>query len=121
MVRQRELGVDGAHVDDGAGRRAAFASPLPDHLAGHGLRHQKRSAQIDAEHAVEFLDGEIEEGRIVDHAGVVHQDVDPAESLECCRECALDVAGLGYVARHINRLAALGFDALGPRSVRLSR
>ena len=94
------------------------ALALRHHLPGRRLRHQERPAQVDAQHAVELVDAKLEERRIVEDAGVVHQHIDAAEGLEGGGQRVVDVAGLADIAGDIDGLAAARLDGprhLGPR------
>ena len=71
-VRQRDVLVDGRHVDDPP------AAALLDHSAGGALGAQERGDEVEVEHTAEALQLELEERRGVAGAGVVDERVDPA-------------------------------------------
>ena len=84
------------------------------HLHGPGgdLGAEEGAAQVDLEHPVEVLVGEVEEGPIAQDAGVVHPDVDAAELGLGRPEDPVDplAGGHGVVVR--DGLAPLGLDLL---------
>ncbi len=55
-----------------------------------------------------------------DRAGVVHADVDAAESLHCGVDRALHVLFIAHIAHHRHRFAADGLD-IGHRGVHRAR
>jgi hypothetical protein len=108
-----------ARMPSGASSRAsALASPkMPDlALAGdrgyqhdrpfaagpqmgdRRLGHLKVAAQVDVDHLVVFLAGDVEDAGAVDHAGVADQHVDPAEGLGRPGDRGLAGGALAHVA-----------------------
>ena len=60
------------NIDDAA------VTPL-EHLADEGARAEEDAAQVDIDDAVPILDREVLDQRLGKDAGVVDEDVDPAE------------------------------------------
>ena len=115
MIRQREHGVDRAHVDDRAGT-AAFARALLDHLPRGCLTGEECPLEVHAENAVELLFRQIEKRRVIDNAGVVDEHVDAAVHLERLGDQVVHVELFRDVAvdeiRGATALADLGDNAI---------
>src|SRR5438270_1667382 len=75
VLRHGQVLVDGGDVDD-ASRDFAF-----DHLAGGGLSAEKGTFQVDADDTIKHLLGDIDEGAVDLHTGVVDHDVEAIEVL----------------------------------------
>ena len=82
--------------------------PLVDHPAGHQLRQEIRTFEIDADQSVEALLGRVENvgPHVRRDAGVVHQHVEPAEPLPHGVDNGLPVRGLRDVALTVDRVGA---------------
>ncbi len=78
LIRNGDHRIDARHVDDDAAV-AVFARRLRDHAARCGLPAQKRTFQVDAQHAVEILFCQIQKLGAVNDAGIVDHDVDAPE------------------------------------------
>ena len=82
----------GGHVDD-VGRSALLEEDLDGSLAA-----EEHGALVGlVEHVVDFLAGLMYGQLAVEHAGVVDEDVEPAELLEADVEHVVDVLGLAHV------------------------
>ena len=84
--------VDGADVDDAAAARGAH---VREHLAGAADQRE----ELDVEVGDPVLVGERLEGAGVRAAGVVDEEVDPAERLGGARDEVPDLLGIGDVGR----------------------
>ena len=73
-----EIGELGADVDD------ASALALLDHQADGFPADQEGAAQIDADDLVEVVKRAVEQTAFQEDASIVHEDVQPADSLPTC-------------------------------------
>jgi hypothetical protein len=87
--------VDRAHVDD------APAAGL-DHLARHGLAHEERALDVDADHRIEIGLGHVQKIRRLEDAGVVHQHIDAAVRGQGARDQRVHVGLVADVAMHVD-------------------
>ena len=71
------------------------------------LRREEQAEHVEIELLVKVLGGHVLERRELVDAGVVDQDVEPAERLLRLGEEPLDVGLLGHVRLHRDGLAAL--------------
>src|SRR5207249_11383258 len=78
-VRERELFVHGADVDNLAWTPGGFA------LLNEGLRGKKHPLQVDIQHGIEIAFGDVPERRVLFDAGVVDQHVEPTQRLNTAR------------------------------------
>ena len=78
--------------------RAGFGGPCFTICRATACAIRNAPRRLMREHAVELLQRQIEEGRVVHHAGVVHQHVDAAVGFECGSHRGRDVRRLGNVA-----------------------
>jgi hypothetical protein len=83
---------------------------LLDHLAAHRLAHEEGALEIDRHREVEIGFSVILGGIFGTQAGVVHQDVDPAEAIDCSLYRAFDLIELGHVHLKLEHLAAHALD-----------
>ena len=92
-------------------------APLPalEHALSELVHHQHRALDVDGEHVVDRLLGDLAPGRLLGGhvADVVDEHVERAERVEGLRGHPLDVLPGGDVALHEERLGAGGADALG--------
>jgi len=84
----------------------ASAAALGDHLLRGDLGAEEGALEIDVEHALVLLLGGVEHGGAGFHAGVVDDDVEAAEILDCSIDEFLEVSGFADV-----RLDGNGFFA----------
>ena len=81
-------------------RRSKVDHPAPAALlhAGNGVTGEmKRARQVDGDDRVPLLGREFLDRRDVLNAGIVDDNVDPAELLLCSSEERSDLIGLGHV------------------------
>jgi hypothetical protein len=93
------------HVDRRRHHHDSSLTPLA-HVRNHRPRAEERAAHVDAGDQIELAGGPFGQGRPVDGAGVVDQDVGAAEAVDGRCDHALDVVELAHVAPHGQRLAA---------------
>ena len=106
--------MDEARLRDGVGDRGAGRPEARDrgdvddasralllHHRADGLGQQHRAGQVDVDDLGPFLVGqavEIGEGDRLVVGGIVHEDVEPAETLHDIVDQALDLVALGHIA-----------------------
>src|SRR5690606_1731103 len=112
-VRRDHRRGDRADVDDGAAE-AVVSAALLDHPIGDGLCEEIRPLEVDAEHPVEALLGGVEEVTALARAdaGVVDEQVEPAELAAHGLDEALAVGGLAHVGRDVEHLGAEGAEGV---------
>jgi hypothetical protein len=76
--------------------------PALHHLARHGLAHQERALDVDADHRVEVGLGHVQEIRSLEDAGVVDQHVDAAMRGQGARDQRVHVGLVADVAVHVD-------------------
>ena len=73
-------------------------------MRDHGPAHQEHAGEVDGEHLVPGLDGELVDRlalvRLHADAGIVDEDVDAACLLYCRRDARFDAVALGHVDRN---------------------
>ena len=82
------------------------------HLPRGGLRAQERALQVDPQHPVEVLFGQVEELGGVDDAGVVDEDVDATEVRDGVVDQRFARGPVADVGLLVERIAAGGRDRL---------
>lgn len=87
------LSCGGGHIDD------APAPPL-QHVGRHAFAGAEYAGQIDPEHPVPLLQGQVLEAAAAVDAGVVHQGVNFAVSLQARFRQSLRCGAVSNVPRH---------------------
>ena len=90
----RQGGIDRAHVDDAA--RTGFC-----HFARHGLRHQKRTLEVDAQHGVKVFLGDGQKIASLENPGVVHQHINAPMGCHGRGHHGLDLRLVAHVAMQV--------------------
>ena len=93
----RHGSADRGGEDDGA------APALRDHLPRHGLADEERPLEVDVEHAIPELLGDLQEWLAPQHARVAHENVHAPEGGDDLPHHRLDLGGVGHVALHGER------------------
>ena len=94
LVGAGALGAHARHVDD-----CDAAEPVAggDHRPGRDLGRDEHRAGVDVHHEVPLVDGDVEQRRDAQDAGVVDQDVDAAEVVDRAGRPRRRGAGVGEV------------------------
>ena len=74
------------------------------------MRDVEGTPEVDVDHGVDHVDGHVVERLIAKDAGVVDEDVDPPERVECRLHDRLSTFGGGHAFDVGHRLAAEGDD-----------
>jgi L-alanine-DL-glutamate epimerase-like enolase superfamily enzyme len=84
------MGHDRADIDDPA-------RPLRDHDARRALRDDEARSEIGVDHATPVIERDIQKGSAHDYAGIVDEDINPAETSYGLSEGARDRVRVGNV------------------------
>ena len=82
-------------------------------MAQRGLDGDEDGAHVDVEREVEVFQRDLVDGAQLENAGVVDQDVEPAEGARGFVDRGAQRSGIGAVDAQRQRAAACGFDAGG--------
>lgn len=75
--------------------------PLPAaRMCGNTARDSSHNANVDIEGLVKIFFAERFRRSRQQHRGIIHEDVDALELLDCCAYEFLDIAGAAYVGAH---------------------
>ncbi len=83
---------------------------LAHHLPRPRLHREKESARVDVVHEVPILGRELQQRPHAHHAGVVHQNVEPAEPLDGASDHRSALLWIAYVHLKRIRLRSEGLD-----------
>src|ERR1700751_121597 len=100
-MRKRQFFMDGANVDD------LFRTPRLAEVTHDGLRHKEHALEVDIENGVEIFFGDVPEVRRFLETGIVHKNVDPAESRDALIDKSLSIRDFADVRLKSHR-ASLG-------------
>ena len=79
------------------------------------LRRDVNATDVDIDHSIHFFQGRLLERLRNGRAGIVHQDIQSAESRESLFDRGLDSDGIGRVRLNRDRLSAGALDFLNDR------
>ena len=107
VVREQREGLEG---DDGGSADEFATGALRDHLLGRGLVAVEDAVEVDVEHAVDILGGELEERLYLRDAGVGDHGVEGPEGGDRFLDQGFHFGGGGDVGDDANGFAAEGLD-----------